>query len=277
MMGFQPAVPLSGFTGWRFLQRTEDTQRAAFENSPQLKRDIEYFKEKIANITTAKDLVSDSRLLKVALGAFGLDEDINKQAYVLKVLSEGTESDEAFANRIVDKRYKDMAAAFGYGNMTGARVGLSDFAGKITEAYKTRQFEIALGDSDPDMRLAISFRREIVDFANSANADSAAWFSVMGNPPIKKVFEAAFQLPKDFGGLDVDRQRQIFRDKNQKLVGDTSLASYQNPENVDKLLQRFFLAKQLENGPSVGVRGSSALMVLQSAANGMANLFQSRL
>ncbi len=80
MIGFQPIVPQTGYVGWRFLERTTETQRVAFEKSPELLRDLEYFKENISKATTAEDLVNDRRLLRVALGAFGLEDDLGKRA-----------------------------------------------------------------------------------------------------------------------------------------------------------------------------------------------------
>ncbi|MEE9453085.1 MAG: DUF1217 domain-containing protein [Paracoccaceae bacterium] len=277
MTGFQPIVPLSGYSGWQFLVRTADTQKTAFDNSAQMQRDIAYFKENIGKATTAKELVSDYRLLKIALGAFGLDDDIGKKAYVLKALEEGTDSDDAFANRIVDKRYRQFAKAFGYGNQFGAKVGQSNFAQSIITPYKTRQFEIAVGDSNQSMRLAMSFTREIPTFANSNSPDQAAWFEVMGNPPLKKIFETAFGLPRTFGAIDIDRQRQIFKEKSEKMFGSSSLEVFKDPANVEKLLRTFFVRKQIAEGPSNTAPGSTALTLLQNAASGMNSLFQSRL
>jgi len=99
-MSFQPIIPLAGVAGWQYIQRTQETQQEAYSQSPIQKREIEYFRENISKATTAEELVSDRTLLKVALGAFGLDDDLNKQAYVRKVLEEGTDADDAFANRM---------------------------------------------------------------------------------------------------------------------------------------------------------------------------------
>ena len=53
-MSFQPIIPLAGIAGWRFLERTQATQQAAFEKGPELKRDIAYFEEKIGAVTTRR-------------------------------------------------------------------------------------------------------------------------------------------------------------------------------------------------------------------------------
>jgi hypothetical protein len=277
MIGFQPIVPQTGYVGWRFLERTAETQRVAFEKSPELLRDLEYFKENISKATTAEDLVNDRRLLKVALGAFGLEGDLDKRAYVLKALVEGTDADDSFANRMVDKRYQELSKAFGYGNQFGARVERSDFAESIIAPYKVQKFEVAVGESDESMRMAMVFVREIGEFANSDSADESAWFKVMGNPPLRQIFETAFGLPKSFGLLDVDKQRDVFRDKARKLFGDSSLAVFGGSENVDKMLRTFFARKQISEGSGVGVPGATALTLLQNSAAGMASFFQSRL
>lgn len=277
MIGFQPVVPQSGYVGWRFLERTAESQRTAFEMSPELLRDLEYFKENISKATVAEDLVNDRRLLKVALGAFGLEDDLDKRAYVLKALVEGTDADDSFANRMVDKRYQEFSRAFGYGNFLGARVARSDFVESIVAPYKIQKFEVAVGESDESMRLAMVFVREIGALASSVNADDAAWFKVMGNPPMQKIFEMAFGLPKSFGLLDVDKQRDIFRDKARILFGDSSLAVFKEAENIDKLLRTFFARKQIFESLSFGAPGATALTLLRDSAVGMASFFQSRL
>ena len=75
---FQPTVGITGYAGWRVLLQTETRQREVFEQSPTLERNSDYFRENISSVESAADLVSDRRLLSVALGAFGLSDEINK-------------------------------------------------------------------------------------------------------------------------------------------------------------------------------------------------------
>lgn len=275
MIGFQPVVPVSGYSGWKFLERTNDSQKSSFERSPELVRNIEYFKENIGAADTAEKLVSDRRLLAVALGAFGLGDDLNKKAYVKKALAEGTDDPEAFANRMVDKRYQQLAKEFGYGNNFGSRVSLSDFALKIVDKYKAREYEIAVGETNQNMRLAMTFRREISGIASIENSNSA-WFQIMGNPPLRAVVESAFNLPTSFGTLDIDVQKDILKGYARKRFGSSDASIFKDPENVDKMIRAFFLKKQIDEGPGPNVRGSAALSILSNTAAGMANLFRAR-
>ena len=81
-------------------------------------------------MTSAADLVADRRLLKVALGAFGLEGEIDKKAFVRKILEEGTADPASLANRLTDKSYYKLAEAFGFGDLGGARTGRGRLRGE---------------------------------------------------------------------------------------------------------------------------------------------------
>jgi hypothetical protein len=276
-MSFQPTIPLAGIAGWRFLERTQVAQQAAFEKGAELKRDIAYFQEKIAGVTSAADLVADRRLLKVALGAFGLEGEIDKKAFVRKILEGGTTDPASLANRLTDKSWYKLAEAFGFGDLGGAQTGAAGFAGKIVEAYKTRAFEVAVGEADNDMRLAMNFRREIAELAAG---EGGSWYSVLGSKPLREVMEKAFGLPKAFGQIDIDQQREVMRDKASAMFGSDSLSVFQDPENVETVINRFLARAQIEAGVSATSPGAGALMLLQSmndgGSQGLLNLLASR-
>ena len=277
-MSFKPAIPIGGLAGWRFLERTFSAQRTAFEKSPQLNRDIAYFRDKIAGISSAEALVKDRRLLQVALGAFGLEGDLDKRAFVRRVLEGGTEDSASFANRLNAPGYRKLAEAFGFGNVGGARTARPGFADPIVEAYKTRQFEVAIGAVDDSMRLAMNFRREIADLAAAAgNDDLKGWYSVLGSKPLRQVIETAFGLPKEFGRIDIDQQRDTLRDRTRTAFGAGSLAVFRDPANVEKLIARFLARSQIEPGAVAGP-AAPALRLLQGAggSSGLLNLLAAR-
>lgn len=275
-MSYAPVVPLSGIAGWRFLQRTEASQKAAFDKSAEVQKDAAYFAEKIGKITSAADLVADRRLLKVALGAFGLGDKIDARAFVRKALEEGTETGDAFANRLSDATYARMAEAFGFGNSTGARTADAGFAAKIIEAYKTNAFQQAVGEASDTMRLAMTFRDRI---AGLAAGNGKSWYNVLASKPLREVFEGAYGLPNSFVNIDIDKQRDTLAARTAQLFGNDSLAAFQDPQAVEKLLNRFLVRAQLEEGVSATSRGAAALTLLQggssSGSQGILNLLTS--
>ena len=280
LMFFQPAVGLGGYSGWLILERSEARQRETFERSPALARDIEYFRENIKNALTAEDLVTDRRLLTVALGAFGLSDEIDKRAFVRKILEEGTEDSDAFANRLNEPRFRALAEAFGYGNIDGgSSVLLESFREDIIARFKVREFDRAVGEVDNDMRLALNFRRDISSVVSEESSETTKWFQIMGQQPLREVLAVAFNIPQSVGQLDIDRQQEIFADRALSVLGTSDPAVLNDPEIVDDMLQRFFLIRQTQNGPSSLTPGFSALTLLQGGALGSGasqNLFLSQ-
>ena len=276
-MSYQPVIPLAGVAGWRFLERTQANQQAAFENGAVLKREIAYFEENIASVTSAADLVADRRLLKVALSAFGLETEIDKKAFIRKILDEGTTAEGALATRLTDPAWRKFSAAFGFGD-AGARTAEAGFAGSIVSAYKTRAFEVAVGETDDSMRLALNFRREI---ASLAAGEGGSWFSILGSKPLRQVVETAFGLPAAFSQIDIDKQAATLKDRCDRLLGSDSLTVFQDEAVVGKLIDRFLARTQIQNGLSATGPAANALALLQGmnsdgGASGLWNLLASK-
>ncbi len=261
-MTFAPVVPFGGYTGWTFLQRTQTAQRAAFEASPVSKRDETYFREKIGTIKTAEALVADRRLLGVALGAFGLDGDINNKAFIKKILAEGTLKPATLANKLADKQYQALSAAFGF-DLSIPRTQVSTFADKILTSFKERRFEQAVGEQNNDMRLAMNARRELATLAAKTSGPDTKWLTIIGNTPLRQVFETALGLPATFVTLDLDKQVDILRAKTERILGQGEVAQFKDPKQVDRLLRQFLVRGDVAS--ATGSQGtSSALQLLQA-------------
>ncbi len=265
-MTFVPAVPLGGPGGLAFLDRTMARQRAAFDAQPAARRDEAYFRARIGDVGTAEDLVSDRRLLRVALTAFGLEADLDNRAFLRRVLEDGTLNPQALSNRLADKRYRAFSAAFGFGDFAVPRNRIGGFADRILEQWKTRSFEIAVGRRDESLRLALNARRELADLAGREMAEGTRWLSLLGNPPLRAVFDGAFGLPTSFGALDLDRQVAVLRDRTRELTGQADLSVFADPRQVERLLQRYLL--RAGGGPAAGAPGMAALALLQATARG---------
>ncbi len=262
-MSFQPVIPLTGNAGWAFLERTRDVQEEAFKSSSEIKRKSEYFAQEIGKIQTAEQLVGDRKLLEVALSAFGLEDDIGNKFFIKTVLAEGTVDEDAFANRLSDKRYFELAKAFAF-DLSPPNTVLSDFPKKLVDTFQTRQFEVAIGAQDDNLRLALSLERELVALKDRDLSETAAWFTIMGTPPLRKVFEGALGLPSQTGALDIDRQLEIFRDKSLALFGSTNPTEFSSPDKQEVLIRKFLLRADLAAAGTFASSGAVALALLQS-------------
>jgi hypothetical protein len=262
-MTFQPVIPISGYAGWRFLTRTAATQQENLAKTPAMQRDVDAFRERIGSIATASDLVKDRQLLKVALGAFGLDADLPNKAFVEKVLDSAAGDPKALANRLADKRYRDLSQTFGFGNEGNQLAKRPDIVEKLVRAYETRQFEIAVGDQNEDMRLALTATRELAELSSSSATDRTLWLTVLGQPPLRRVFETALGLPKSFGSIDLDQQVEVFRSKSERAFGSDSIRQFADKDRREELVRSFMVRAEMQSSPA-SVRGSTALTLLQS-------------
>ncbi|MEM6587607.1 MAG: DUF1217 domain-containing protein [Pseudomonadota bacterium] len=261
---FQPVLPLSGLPGWILLNRTLESQTQAFNASPQIQRDTDYFVENIGSVRTAAELVEDRRLLTVALGAFGLDDDINNRALIQKVLEDGTSDPASIANRLSDDRYAQFSAAFGFGNaLFGTNTGDPGFGERIVEQFRTRGFETAVGQQDASLRLALNATRELADMAEENVSNDTLWFRVLGTPPLREVFERALNLPSSFGQIDIERQLDEFKDRAEQVLGVENFSDFADA-NVREDLVRSYLLREQVTGVSGLSAQSIALTLLQS-------------
>lgn len=260
---FQPVIPFGGLTGWRFLQSTYDRQFESFTNSVELKRDVDYFSENISTIESAEDLVKDRRLLTVALGAFGLQDDINNRYFIRKVLEEGTLNDDSLANRFADPRYAELSKAFGLGPGETRKTTELGFGEEMIARFQANRFEIAAGEQDSAMRIALYAKREMKELADSDSSIDTKWFSIMGDPPLRKLFEKALNLPESFGQIDIDQQLGVFKERAKKQFGTNDISAFSDSDRLDDLVTKFIVRDQISNFNASLSSGSIALTLLQ--------------
>lgn len=276
-MTFTPAVPLGGLAGYRFLETTQTAQRASFDQSPSLQRQIAYFSENIKNVETPADLVADRQLLEVSMVAFGLGDDLYKKAFIEKVLEEGTIDSGSLANRLVDRRYTEFAEAFGFDNPLVDNTKLDTFRDNIIGKFLDQNYEIAVGEQDPSLRLALYFKREGADISEAGG--DTGWFALMGDTASRTVLTTALNIPTEVASLDIDTQLELFQDRAKSVLGIDDPAQLSDPEVMDKLISRYLIIDEATNGSSAGSAGSTALTLLQAAnsfgASAYQNYFQS--
>lgn len=237
-MTFQPLIGAGGYAGWRLLSRTMEMQKTAVARDPSIARDLSHVREKIAKVETADALMSDFRLLKTALSAFGLEGDLNKKFFVRKVLESDLDDPKSFANKLSDKRYRQMAEAFGF---AAGKKRSASLAEDVAQRHVAAELERRVGNADGNLRLAMNASRELAVLAKSGSSDNARWYSILGSLPVRKVVEGALGLGTGFGKLPIDRQLDDMKAKAAKLLGVSSPAAFADPAVVEKVVQRFLV------------------------------------
>ncbi|MEL7031243.1 MAG: DUF1217 domain-containing protein [Pseudomonadota bacterium] len=265
-MTFQPVLPLSGFAGWNFLQATYDKQLETYSASPQIQRDIDYFKEKVAQPISVEDFVSDPRLRRISLTAFGLSGEEWKTGYIRNILEEVQDPDSSFLQRLNNPQYTSFAEAFEPAN--GQINLITSEIDTIAARFAAESFEIAVGQQDDTMRLSLNFQDGIGELVTEGSTDEAVLFKLLGSTPIRTVLETALGIPANLSQLDVDRQAEFLDDRLKSQFGISSVQELKDPEVIEKVLQRYQILAGINQNLSTTSSASTALVLLGNAASG---------
>ena len=245
-MSFKPFIVGTGVNAWSTLQSTIDRQKNAFEKREDIKNQINNFTSDMKKIQTTDALMNNYASLNVALGAFDLSDDLNNRYFIKRILDEGSINQSSLANRLQDNRYRQLAKNFSAEQFFFRNTSEDSFIRNISERYINISFEKAVGELNSDLRLALSFERNL-SFVASARTNDAAWFQVMANPPIKEVFQKIFGLPLQFGLLDIDRQHDVMQEKSKIHLGTSDLSILTKKDNIENAVRLFLLKNQMND------------------------------
>ncbi len=257
---FQPAIPISGYGGWKFLQSTYDRQMQSHSDSAQVKADRTYLNDKLSQPLTTEAFLNDKRLLRVALTSFGLGDEAWKRGFIDKVLKEVATPESTFLARLNNPRYTAFAQAF---KPVNGIITLSpESLEKLAAAFDKTTFATAVGEVDESMRLALNYQSEIEGLTGSGTNESAILFRLLGNVPVRTVLESALNLPKEMRKLSIDQQAEVLKGSLQKRFGISDVRDIVTTENVDKMIRSFHAMQSISNGISMSSPGANALTLL---------------
>lgn len=262
-MVYTPAIPLSGLPGWRMLEATYDRQLEAYSSSSQITNDKEYFQTKMASPLSLEEFVDDPRLRRITMTAYGLAGEEWKRGFVQKVLTESALDSSDFLNRLNSNEYSDFGEAF---KPVDGQISLTETALlDISSKFETAAFAAAVGEVNDDMRLSLNFRDAIGSIADNSGegvTNETIAFRILGNKPIRAVFETALGLSSDIASLDVERQAQIIEEQIQSRFGISDLSELSNTEHVDRVLRDYHSIQSINNPASNNSSGAVALTLL---------------
>ena len=164
------------------------------ERAPSSKREIAYFEENIGAVTTrgrpgGRPAAAEGGARRLRARGRDRQEGLHPQGP-----RGGHDRRGALATRMTDPAFAQALRRL----RLRRRRRREDRPGRVrrrrsSSAYKTRAFEVAVGEADNNMRLAMNFRREIADARPPARA--AAGTPSSARSRCAQVFEKAFGLP----------------------------------------------------------------------------------
>jgi hypothetical protein len=259
---YQPAIPVSGYSGWKFLQSTYSRQLENFADTATVKNDRDYLTSKLSEPISKEDFLDDRRLLRIAMTSFDLGGEEWKRGYIDKVLEEVNDPDSTFLARLNNTAYTAFAETFAPNE--DEMISLSEAQlSVLADNYETAAFKLAVGEVDGNMRLSLNYQSRIADIVGTASSDNAILYRMLGDVPIRTVLEGALNLPSEFSKLDLDQQAGILKDKLSSQLGINDLQTLTDPARIDRMLERFHVMETVRNGTVDSLTpGATALTLL---------------
>ena len=103
------------------------------------------------------DFINDDRLFSFAMQAHGLSDMNYAKAFMAKVLNEGVNADDAFANTLSDSRYREFADTFNFEAFGAAATSFTKANEGTVEKYVRQTLEEQAGDTNEGVRLHFIF------------------------------------------------------------------------------------------------------------------------
>ncbi|MEM9599835.1 MAG: DUF1217 domain-containing protein [Pseudomonadota bacterium] len=264
-MPIPPSLIGGSLPGWTFLQETRERQQATFESSTDIQRNVDGMREKLSQPFTLDDLMGDRQLLRPVLQSFGLQDEIDKGAFIRRIISDGPDDPQGFARRLNNNEFIDLSRTFVADSDGLIRLSSSE-VDNLVQGYLDEAFEVAVGEQEPSLRLALNFEQEIGALARDSASDRSFWLKVIGSAPLMEVFQAAFILPDGFANLDVDKQADYLQNRAEQVIGTDPRTILGSDEGIQTTIRQFILQTQLQNGPDALTPGASALTLLSAGA-----------
>lgn len=214
-------------------------------SEPEVKRETAYFEQNIGKITSASQLVNNSRLYNYVMTAFGLSNMTNAKALITKVLESGTGS-KSFASSLNDPRYTALASAFNFEANGTATTSSSSTISTTVANYNEQILENNTSKENPGAQMALYFQRMAPSITDV--------YSILGNETLLKTVETAYDLPSSLSLEPLSVQAQTI---SQNL--DVSKLS--NSAYLQKFLNQF-TATYDANNPAGSTSGPPANALL---------------
>ncbi|KAB2943252.1 MAG: DUF1217 domain-containing protein [Hyphomicrobium sp.] len=236
---------LTTLANYRLVSNNIERSLTSTAAQPQVARETEYYLANIGNVKSIDDFLADDRLFTYAMQAWGLGDMSYAKAFMRKVLTEGVDSNDAFANTLADSRYKEFAKAFNFKLYGEATTNWQSARQGTVDRYVRQKVEEDAGSQNEGVRLALYFERKASSITSA--------YSILADQALLKVAQTALGLPATMSLLDIDRQAELIADR-------IDLEDFQDTTKVQAFLTHFAATWEIENSTATQLAPSLLLV-----------------
>ena len=162
-------IPIAGMStnlALKLVDATRDRQIEILRDAPEHSRGISAFRERIANIQSAEQLVEDRELYVFVMKAFDLEDQIFGKALIRKILESDVDDRTSLVNRLTDPRFREMYDILDFGEGGVGNTNTTSFIWQemMVDRYLEAQFIGDQAEQNANVGAVLEFRRKAEDF-----------------------------------------------------------------------------------------------------------------
>lgn len=203
-----------------------------------------YYLANITDVKSVDDLMADSRLYDYALAAYGFDPATEDKKLIRSVIEGGVSNPDSVANKLENKAYAGLAAAFNFEKYGEAATTYNPAQQPTVDKYMRQTLEENAGSSNEGVRLALNFQRKATTITN--------WYDVLADKALSTVVRTALGLPDSFATADIDKQAAFFESK-------LDIVDFSDPAKLEKFISRFTTLYEIDHPTSAAQTSVSIL------------------
>ena len=226
----------STIAGYQLISRNLVRSLEQVARKPDVSRETSWYLAHIGEVKSADEFVKDDRLFSYAKKAYGLASMTCANELLRKVLAEGISGSAALANKFVDARYREFAAAFDFASLGEYATQTASATSGTVARYLHQALEEDAGQHDEGVRLALYFERKAPGIKNAGD--------ILADKALLKVVQTALGISTLTAMAEADQQAAM-------LTGRIDFAEFQVPEKLRRFLQRFSVMWESDDGQAL--------------------------
>ncbi|MEM9972744.1 MAG: DUF1217 domain-containing protein [Pseudomonadota bacterium] len=246
-------IPIAGLatsTALTLVDATRDRQLEILRSRPEHARAITAFRERIADVQTAEQLIEDRELYVFVMKAFDLEDQIFGKALIQKVLESDVDERTALVNRLTDPRFREMYDTLGFGENGVGNTNTLDarWQEDMVDRYLESQFISDVYDQNESVGAVLEFRQKVADIERPLD--------ILKDRDTAAFIRRALGFPDIIGTANIDRQAEL-------IASRLDLETLSDPNVVDKLVRKYAALSNVFDTQQV--TQNAAVQLVQSA------------
>ncbi|OOG76679.1 hypothetical protein B0E45_00600 [Sinorhizobium sp. A49] len=232
---------------------TEEEKKTA---KTKAEEESKYYTTQIQKVETLDDFLKEKRLVDIVLIGAGIDPEGVNTDYLKQMFASDLDDRKSFINTDPNGlKYREIVSAFNFdkdGKIVSGEAGqIQTRRGLITtiDLYLNQTLEENEGADNAGVRLALYFKRKASEITTP--------YDLLADNALMQVVRTAYSMPEGMASAKIEMQAAY-------IERTMDIKDLQDPDKLEKLLQRFTALYDVENNTDV----SPGLAILTGGSGG---------